>query len=191
MTIHDPWRGLLAHPLPKDHFVQVYRDDHVLIEALSLFAGAALGRDEAVVIVATAAHGESLQRSLAAAGYDVPTLETRGQLVVLDAEQQLPRIMVNGTPDEACFRAMVAELVARVRASDRFRAIRLYGEMVNLLWSDNLPAATRLEELWNDVLEEESISLFCSYCLDAGDRPQETLPRDLRALHTHFIPTEA
>ena len=56
MTIHEPWRGLIAEPMARDHFVQVYRDERVLIEAISLFAGAALGRNEAVILVATAGH---------------------------------------------------------------------------------------------------------------------------------------
>ena len=72
MTIHDPWRGLIAEPVSRDHFVQVYRDDRVLVEAVSLFAGAALGRNEAVILVATREHGEAVERCLGSDGFDVP-----------------------------------------------------------------------------------------------------------------------
>lgn len=190
MTIHEPWRGLISDPMPRDHFVQVYRDERVLVEAISLFAGAALGRNEAVIIVATEDHRRSIERCLGSDGFDVPALKGWGQLTILDAQETLSRFMVDGRPDEARFKAMIAGLVASVRASQRFREVRVYGEMVNLLWSENLPAATRLEELWNDVLEEHAISLFCAYCLDAGSRPEPAFPSHLRGLHTHFIPVE-
>ena len=191
MTIHEPWRGLIADPMPRDHFVQVYRDERVLIEAISLFAGASLGRNEAVIIVATETHRLAVERCLEDDGFDVPAMKGWGQLTILDAEELLSRFMIDGAPDETRFKALIAEIVASVRASRRFRDVRVYGEMVNLLWSDNLPAATRLEELWNDVLEEHAISLFCAYCLDGQSHGADALPAAVRQLHTHFIPLES
>src|SRR6267142_7232131 len=34
MAIYDPWRDKIAEPMARDHFVQVYRDERVLIEAV-------------------------------------------------------------------------------------------------------------------------------------------------------------
>jgi hypothetical protein len=190
MPIHDPWRDLIAEPVSRDHYVQVYRDERVLVEAVALYAGAALGRNEAVILVATAEHGAAVEESLARDGFDVPLLKTWGQLNILDAQEVLSRFMVDGAPDEARFKGVIRDLMAATKASGRFRDVRVYGEMVNLLWSENLPAATRLEELWNDVIEEHSISLFCAYCLDGCGQAERVFPPDLRALHTHFIPLE-
>jgi hypothetical protein len=188
--IPEPWRGLISEPVPRDHFVQVYRDERVLIESIALFAGAALGRQEAVIIVATGSHRAAVERCLATDGFEVQALQAWGQLTMLDAEEVLSRFMVDGAPDEARFKAEIARLVASARASRRFREVRVYGEMVNLLWAENLPAATRLEELWNDVVEEHAISLFCAYCLDAGGRARRVFPPHLGALHTHTIRAE-
>jgi hypothetical protein len=190
MTIHDPWRDLIVEPMAHDHFVQVYREERVLIEAVSLFAGAALGRNEAVVLVATREHGNSVEESLARDGFDVETLKHWGQISILDAEEVLSRFMVDGHPDEARFKTVIRELIGSIKSARRFRDVRVYGEMVNLLWSDNLPAAARLEELWNDVIEEHSISLFCAYCLDGKGAPDRVFPAHLRGLHTHCIPLE-
>jgi hypothetical protein len=190
MAIYEPWRDKIAEPMARDHFVQVYRDERVLIEAVSLFAGAALGRNEAVVLVATREHGDAVEESLARDGFDIPTLKTWGQISILDAEEVLARFMVDGRPDEARFKAVIHELIGEVKSARRFRDVRFYGEMVNLLWSDNLPAAARLEELWNEVIEEHSISLFCAYRLDGGGAPDRVFPPQLRALHTHCIPLE-
>jgi hypothetical protein len=190
MAIHDPWRGLLAEPVARDHYVQVYRDERVLIEAISLFAGAALGRNEAVVLVATRAHGKAVEQALRTDGFEVAALEAWGQLHILDAEEVLSRFMVENVPDEARFKAVIQELVGSIRGSKRFRDVRVYGEMVNLLWTHNLQAAQRLEALWNDVIAEHEISLFCAYCLDGAGQPDRAFPPDLKALHTHFIPVE-
>jgi DcmR-like sensory protein len=189
MTIHDPYRDLLAEPVNRDHFVQVYKDERVLVEAVSLFAGAAIGRNEAVVLVATREHDEAVEECLSRDGYDVASLKAWGQLTLLDAQEVLSRFMVDGTPDEAQFKTVIRELIGSARGG-RFRDVRVYGEMVNLLWTQNLPAAQRLEELWNDVIEEHSISLFCAYCLGAAGQPERVFPPDLRALHTHLIPVE-
>jgi hypothetical protein len=191
MAIHDPWRSLITDPLSRDHLVQVYRDERVLIDAISLYAGAALGRNEAVILVATSEHGQAVEERLSEDGFDVAATKAWGQLSVVDAEEVLSRFMVDGRPDEARFKAVIRELVEAARASGRFRDVRVYGEMVNLLWTDNVPAAARLEELWNDVIAEHAISLFCAYCLDAGGQMERVFPPDLRGLHTHFVPIQS
>jgi len=189
MTLHEPWRDLVTEPVSRDHFVQVYRDERLLAEAVGLYAGAALGRNEAVVIVATPGHCQAFEHCLERDGYDVATLKDWGQLHCLDAQALLDRFMVDGAPDEGRFKEVIRELMAGINKG-RFREVRVYGEMVNLLWTENLPAATSLEELWNAVIQEHSISLFCAYCLDGGSAPERVFPPDLRALHTHFIPVE-
>ena len=70
-------------------------------------------------------------------------------------------------------------------------AVRVYGEMVNLLWRQNLPAAQRLEVLWNEVIQAHSISLFCAYHVDGEQGESLRFPSDLRAAHSHLIPVEA
>jgi hypothetical protein len=86
MTIYDPWRDLIVEPVSRDHIVQVYRDARVLIEAVSLFTGAALGRNEAVILVATLPHARAVELRLEDDGFDVKTLKSWGQLDTLDAK---------------------------------------------------------------------------------------------------------
>jgi hypothetical protein len=191
LAIRDPWRSLIEGPISRDHLVQVYRDERSLVEAIALFSGAALGRNEAVLLVANGPHVAAVERRLADDGFDLELVKGGRQLQVRDAGELLSRFMVDGMPDERRFRAVLDELVAAARASGRFRRVRVYGEMVDLLWPDNLPAATRLEELWNEAIEDHSLSLFCAYCLDASGRPERVFPPELRRLHTHLVPIEA
>ena len=42
--------------------------------------------------------------------------------------------------------------------------MRAFGEMVSLLWAEELyEAALRLEQLWNDLIGLRACSLFCAY----------------------------
>ena len=67
----------------------------------------------------------------------------------------------------------------------RPRKIRIFGEMVSLLYTDrNVPAAARLEEFWDELVKSHCISLFCAYSLRlASDR----LPNSLLDAHSHDV----
>jgi hypothetical protein len=67
--------------------------------------------------------------------------------------------------DEELFRSTVGSLIDKVRGSK----VRLFGDMVNQLRGNNLKATTRLEELWNQVIEKYSVSLLCTYALQGED----------------------
>jgi hypothetical protein len=63
--------------------------------------------------------------------------------------------------------------------------VRIFGEMVDLVWKSNLQSTQRLEELWNEVIEAHSVPLLCAYSL-AGTKPAE-FPDALVACHSHAI----
>ena len=189
MRIQAPWSDLLAEPLAREHFVQLYRDDAVLTEAVSLFLGVGFGKQESAVVVATPKHLSAFEERLVSRGFDVEDLKRWGQLTVLDASATLSRFMVDGLPDAPLFKEAATEVLTRARAAGRYRHVRVYGEMVNLLWRDNLPAAVRLEILWNELVEQNPITLFCAYGLN--DDPASSFDRTLRVLHGHLIPVEA
>jgi hypothetical protein len=62
--------------------------------------------------------------------------------------------------------------------------VRVFGEMVSQLRSSDLTATTRLEELWNEVTNNHSVALLCTYALHHAD---DHIPRSLIALHSHNI----
>jgi MEDS: MEthanogen/methylotroph, DcmR Sensory domain len=190
VNINSPWNDRLAEPLAKEHLVQLYQDDRALVEAVALYAGRGLGKGEAVILVATEAHLHAIKARLRDRAFDVTDLEAWGQLTVMDAARLLSRFLVDGRIDPDGFRAILGDIVASARDSGRFRRVRVYGEMVNLLWRSNHPATRQLEELWNEAIEAHSLSLLCGYQLDASEGDPQ-FPRDLKALHSHLIPLEA
>lgn len=189
MRITAPWNDRLAEPLAKEHLVHVYQDDRVLVEAVALYAGRGLGKGEAVVLVATAAHLEAIERRLSDLEFEVGDLKAWGQLVVIDAAALLSRFLADGRIDAGRFKSILSDVIGGARSGGRFTRVRVYGEMVNLLWRHNHPATKHLEELWNETIEAHSVSLLCGYRLDG--QLERDIPSDLQALHSHLIPLEA
>jgi MEDS: MEthanogen/methylotroph, DcmR Sensory domain len=191
MRIQAPWKDLLVEPLPRDHVVQLYRDDRNLVESVALFTGIALGKGESVALVATSPHLRGIAQRLENNGFNVDDVMQWGQLTMRDAAATLASFMVHDMPDPVLFKTIVGSLIQRAQASARTGKVRCYGEMVNLIWRDNPAATARLEALWNDVIQAHSISLLCAYRLDAPDGKAHVFPHDLRAAHSHLIPIEA
>jgi hypothetical protein len=124
MRITAPWNDRLAEPLAKEHLVHLYEDDRVLVEAVAIFAGRGLGKGEAVVLVATEAHLEAIERRLSETGFEVADLKAWGQLTVLDAARLLSRFLVDGQVDAVRFKAILSEVVAGARRGGRFPRLR-------------------------------------------------------------------
>jgi hypothetical protein len=175
--------ALLTDPHPCSHIVYPYTDEGLVEQAVSLFACAGLRNGEGVILVATAAHCDPIRRRLLADGYDVVTLQQRGQLALVPAEDLLAQFLVEGVPDEDIFREVLSGMIANSKASTG-RAdgrVRIFGEMVSLLYNANLGATISLEEMWNRIIDEHSVSLMCTYALGG----HKDIPVELHALHSH------
>lgn len=178
------------HPHACTHAVQFYDDDPYLVDEIVNFAGAALRRCEGVVLVLTEAHAQAVEAQLSREGFDVAAAEERGQCVILDGEQTLESISVNGTPHAGQFDAQIGALVARLAA--RFGRVNAFGEMVTLLAeSGRFDAALHLESLWDELRERQPFELLCAYPIhlfgfDDGGRDF----RRVCGAHSHVRPTE-
>jgi len=193
MSSNEVWSELLAGSKPKQHIVQLYlcRDEEFFGRAIALFAASGLKKNEGVILVATPAHWKGLRPLLEAHGIDVPEMQARGQLTVLDAAATLPRFLVDGMPDPEAFKEIAGQVIGKVRAAG-FQNVRWWGEMVNLLWEAGNPKGFhRLEELFDEVAREQSISIFCSVVMDPFDVEAHELglPEALKT-HSHLIPVE-
>jgi len=96
--------------------------------------------------------------------------------------------MVDGNPDPKIFKASARTLIqqaSRDERTGRDREVRLFGEMVSLLWPSNTSAAEQLEALGNEIVDEYSIPILCAYSLNGPDRSQ--LPESLVKVHSHSI----
>jgi hypothetical protein len=155
---------ILGWSLPPEsgHYVQFYQSESILLTQLSAFVEDGLRAGETCVLVATKAHLEELDALLLGQGIDIHALQKGGQYVPLDAEEMLGKFMINDMPVRERFFATVGKLVKQ--SSERAKSLRIYREMVALLWQDgNREAVLMLENLWNELIETHPCNLFCAY----------------------------
>lgn len=172
------------------HAVQFYEDDAFLIEAVKAFVTEGLRGNEQVVLFATPEHQLAVKQALQEELEDTEAPRERtAAILYLDAGDVLAKVMVNEWPDEARFMATVG---AFLKPLSQERPIRVFGEMVALLWTQQKHrAALRLEELWNKLIEHQPLSLLCAYCITGfhGKTSCDSYQQVCR-LHRHVRPTE-
>jgi anti-sigma regulatory factor (Ser/Thr protein kinase) len=148
--------------VPRDHVVQFYERDVDLIASVSNFLVDGLLIGEVAIVVATPEHAEAFDAALRAAGVDVEAARMRGDLICADADQTLSQTLVGGWPDPEALAAGAVDLVRR--ATESGRRVRLFGEMVALLWdSGRVAEAIELEDLWGEIGRELPLFLYCAY----------------------------
>jgi hypothetical protein len=188
---HTDWKALLANPGPDGHIVQLYQDANFYGEAISHFTAEGLVKGESVILVATRSNWENISGRLTSKGFDVPTLFDRGQLTLLDANETLPKFMVGNMPDGNIFKPLAHETIRKARRGGQYKGVRWWGEMVNVLYVDgNSKGSTRLEEFFDQIAHEETISIFCSFLMDNYDPIiYDEAFYNVCATHAHVIPT--
>jgi MEDS: MEthanogen/methylotroph, DcmR Sensory domain len=186
MDSHLEAAWILTHPPHHSHIVYPYADDWRLVDAVGFFTASGLDSEGAVILIATEAHRYALKRYLKSDG-NIDPLEASGQLSFLDAGEVMSSFMVDGYPDSGLFKDGIRTLINRAQYDEqgRIRDVRLFGEMVNLLWPENREAAERVEELGNEVAAEYSIPILCAYSVGGPGRSQ--LPDSIINLHSHSI----
>jgi hypothetical protein len=98
------------------------------------------------IVVATPGHRRSFERYLADVGVDVAAASARGAYLALDASQTMRIFMVADRPDPAGFWQAISPLLRQ--AARAGRPVRVFGEMVALLWDASLiDAAIEVEAL--------------------------------------------
>jgi PAS domain S-box-containing protein len=177
------------------HVVQLYTEDNFLIDVLSRFIGGALAAGDAAIVIATAPHRTGLEQCLKNRGLDTAKAAAQGRYITLDANDTLPRFMVNGTVDEVRFKSIIGNVLKKVgKAIDRKECrIAVFGELVALLWAEGKShEAIRVEQLWNDLAKEHSFSLLCAYPIAGFDNEKHIEPF-LKMCNTHstVVPSES
>src|SRR5215470_7992970 len=100
------------------------------------YIGGGLMAGEACVVVATPAHRAALEQRLTAEGVDLEAAQARGEYVALDAAATLARFLVDGAPNSKQFEAVIGPVITAAAQGEegQQRRVRVFGEMVALLW---------------------------------------------------------
>jgi MEDS: MEthanogen/methylotroph, DcmR Sensory domain len=145
-----------------DHAVLFYRDEQELTERVSEYLLPAVQDGGVAIVVATPAHRRSFERHLAATGVDVANAQARGLYLAPDAGETMRGFMVAEWPDPGGFWQAISPLLRQ--AAKAGRPVRVFGEMVSLLWEAGLiDAAIEVEAMWNELGGQYPFSLLCAY----------------------------
>lgn len=169
-----------------DHAVYIYEDDRFLVHNVAQFVMRGLEQGDTVIAVATGKHRDDLRAELMAHQAIGLSADGDGRYVTLDAADTLSLFMVNGWPDERLFLKAIGDIV---RKAARGRRIRIYGEMVAVLWAEGRrEAALRLEQLWNTLAEQCTFFLLCGYPASAfQDEEEAPALQKIYACHSHRL----
>ena len=104
----------------------------------------------------------------------------------LDAERLYELFMVQGRFDSVSFFEIVNNALERCKRAGR--AVRVFGELVAVLWArKHYASALQLEEAWQAQAKIEKLSVLCSYPFADFSEDSARMIPDLCAAHTDAV----
>jgi hypothetical protein len=168
--VPSPPEGDAGH----QHLVEFYETDATLACAVARFLAPSTTEPGAAIVVATPAHRAAFEEALTELGVDVAGAFAAGRYVSFDAAALLSSFTVDGVPDQDGFRREVGAVLARMTAARQ--TLRIYGEMVALLWeAGNVASALALEDFWNDIRSTYDFDLLCAYRVSGFDNEDDAV----------------
>ncbi len=164
-TLYEDMIGDFKQKSRNAHLVQFFQNDGQLIKSIAEYSYEGFKKGEAVILIATDSHLTGIEKSLIYMGIDVAQKKELKQMITLEAHQTLSSLMVRRSASRRLFQQKVGPLMTET--TQRYPAIRAYGEMVDILTlSGNFEAAMSLESYWNELALTYSFSLLCGYTAD-------------------------
>jgi hypothetical protein len=153
---------------PTEHVVAFYHSEGFVVEQVALFISEGLAANEHVIAIATATHWNAITARLDDSGIAYGRATSAGQLILIEADEALDAVTVDGNVGIERFRAMLAPLV---KPSSK---TRVYGELVSLLAQrGDVDAAVAIERLGHELAHAQDVRVLCGYHVD-GARPLTT-----------------
>ncbi len=174
----------MPSPAAPCHAVHFYRDPTNLSHIVSRFLAEGLTLGQPAVVVARPPLCRSIETNLEGLAIDVGASKADGRLLLLVADTVLDEFLVGGRPDPLRFRRAIDSVFDQVHQTGASSDVRIYGEMVDLLWQEGQRvAALELEELWNSLVWSYRLLLLCGYSTEGRYEPSSA--DDIRAFHSH------
>jgi DNA-binding NarL/FixJ family response regulator len=172
-----------VRPLPRkseiirSHKVQFHLDEASLLLGFTRFIKAALLAENAVIVLVTEPHQNSLLQRLQEEGVKLAIAIEQGRYLSLDIADTLSTFMVNDLPDPVRFQKIVGNLIAAAAKAAEGQPPRIAacGECAPTLWAQGrAEAAVQLEQLWDGIARTCDIDILCGYVLKSSQREQES-----------------
>lgn len=156
-----------------------------MIERVGGYVAEGLDAGETVMLALAERKWDAVDGWLQERGISTTRAALDDRLIVVDAEETLRLITIQGKPVATLFDQYVGDRVAAL--CEGGRRLRLYGEMVDILASrSDFRAALQLESLWNDLAARYAFRLFCGYSsVNFGDARRASALRSICQAHDH------
>jgi MEDS: MEthanogen/methylotroph, DcmR Sensory domain len=171
------------------HGVRFYESPNALARIVSDFLKEGFAAGSAGLIAAAPNVRAAIVRELTLQGVDVAAMEASKMLLMLDARETMARFMVDGKPNQHKFRDAMCAAIRQVKRANEASTVRIFGQMVDVLWQDGeKDAAISLERLWNQLAHTEAFSLLCGYTM--GNFYKDAHFEDICREHSHLLSSE-
>lgn len=172
------------------HYVQICPDEASQVEVLTRYISDGILNDEAVIAIAKTALRKAVLARLYTLGFDLQALKNKDQVKFFDAEFLLSDLLLDGVLEEQAFQVFVVLPIQEAKL--KYRKVRAFGEMVDILWQNGQHnSAIQLEELWNDLCKKEELKLLCTYFLTSLDENSyDHALEHICKCHTHVVPMD-
>ncbi|MGZ3652204.1 MAG: ATP-binding protein [Bdellovibrionota bacterium] len=184
------WPSQLQSSGKGGHSVQFYRSREFLARAVGEFIAEGIHRGEAALLLVTPENAAAIRAALAERGVDPQFASESGRLTILGAFETLESILVEGEPDARRFHSLLGGTIEKIGMGRK--GVRVFGEMVALLWNNGRRQCTvRLEQLWNQLAATHEFSLLCAY--DQAGFVEHAHTEGFHAIcesHSHVLPPE-
>jgi hypothetical protein len=174
-----------GHPRGHFHGVRFHRSAEARCSLVTDYLVSGLANGEPALVIATTEHLIAILTRLSTA-MDVAELQRAGLLIVQDTHDALALVQRDGRIDRRLFYDTVSPTLERL-SQKAGRPVRVYGEIVDVLWQQNLRvSALQLELLWNTLASQHEFSLLCGYSANGFQFDRPAAAQVCRS-HTHVL----
>jgi len=160
--------GDAVSPRPQRHRHEAgfYSHDVSLVDTYTRFAEAGMAAGKKLIAVEHATYRKALQQNLRGRGFDIDRLITEGRCVMVDAGQLLTQFLADGPINEKTLRAVAGPMIAAAKRESAAGVVACGRVAQLLIEQGRADEAIRLEQLWDTVVAEYGIDMFCGYTMD-------------------------
>jgi hypothetical protein len=170
----------------RHHAVRFYENEKSLAQIVAQFLSEGFAAGDPGLVVAVPTQRAAILKELVARSVDVVALQRSDDLLLLDAEETLSSFMKDGKPDAEAFDNNMCAILKRMCGEHPDCTVRIFGQMVDVLWKDGQQAAAiSLEMLWNRLANTQAFSLLCGYAM--GQFYKDANIQDICRQHTHMV----
>ena len=184
---------MTAWTAPGSHAVQFYDNEPFIHHTIAEYftQGESLG--DSLILVSRSRTFKAVAEHLTSGKYG-PAIDATDRILFVDAEAALPQMMEGETLDPVRAERLFKHALSQVWPSHAHGAIRLYGEIVDMLCQRGRhETALQFEGIASVLLDlKPQLSILCGYATEQFK--DDTNAAQLRAVcqkHTHIIPAES